>query len=460
LLVLHYRYVYALNPLRWGASMMAFRLVCLSSVFALCNVANSQVLTTIPVHVEAGLDAGTKEFLSQLPQEIRKQFEMAIDHALDRLDFSVDSYIAELQDAAIKTTAEVSCTTQGALINTRNELSGGILSFLFGDSSLWAKNEKFVTPKGVDSSSQALLQATTTTRGQITKDTDVARMVAIYSDLAFDAAKLHCQLQSVKAPTDFPDSRLKINRKALSEWELLETTNSCSKAGECVPSRTTDIKKIMVWEDQRLIDAASVRGQFDQLIGTLQADVPPETTWSTYFRRVMALVGVSSSNTYDLSKDEATLFGLRTIELKISALKGNWQWRASKEWTNAKALLDPVPNQLKGIAEEMNPGANGHNLVIDSESAFNNLRRLKAQLNSARSSLLSAKALDPRLDEAVKTAMISENALESDAANKVEQICTIYLSRHGRFGFSSSFGAFDWCKANPTSRWTAFPDIQ
>jgi hypothetical protein len=177
-----------------------------------------------------------------------------------------------------------------------------------------------------------------------------------------------------------------------------------------------------------------------------------------------ALIGAKSTDPYHIALTEATLFGLRNVELTIAAQKSKWQKRAAEDWANAKKLSDPLPNLLTGIAGEMNPNADGYNIVIDSEHAFINLGSAKKSIGAVKQSLVSAKGLDPRLKEFADAGLAEMAAFEDDAAKKVEQICSIYLNSKIQGGvflniniFDSRYGAYNWCTANPKNRWSLFP---
>jgi hypothetical protein len=163
------------------------------------------------------------------------------------------------------------------------------------------------------------------------------------------------------------------------------------------------------------------------------------------------------------------LYGLRDIELRIAATKSNWQWQAKNSWSSAQTLLDPLPTFLNDIAGEMNPEASGYNIIIDSEHAFNNLRKAKKRLTLARASIEQAKTLDPRLNAVADAGLAEVTNLENNASQKLEQICGIYLSPHPPgarplrpgiyFHFDSIYGAYNWCSGHPNNRWALLDGI-
>jgi hypothetical protein len=442
-----------------------------ATCFALASiptVISADVLPAIPVKVEVGLDEGTKALLESLPIKMREQFIIAVNAAMDRVDFSVERYVRDIQLAAIQTTQDVSCTAGGALIDTGNDLVRGVTTLLVGDSFRLIRNGEFTTPPGVDASSQVLLKSIVDTQRGLKADTSTSKLFATYSDLAFKSATLICQFKARNAPTDFGEDQLRLMRKALGEWRLLNQNGYCSNPTDCVTKRKHDVDQIIAREQKEnpaLIEAATVTGEFQQL-GFDQANPPvAENDWYEIFNRLQKFVGLQPQDDYDITRTESILYGLRDIELKIAAQKANWQWKAQQAWATAKSALDPLPRFLTGIAEEMNPNASGYNIIIDSEHAFTNLGKVKKQLFTARAALEQAKSLDPRLKKAADDGLNELQALEKDAQQKVEKICGIYLADSSQIRpgfmrikiFDDRYGAYKWCNTNKTNRWDLFP---
>jgi len=414
-------------------------------------------LPAIPVKVEVGLDNGTKTLLQTLPANVREQFVIAVNEALERIDFSVGNYVKEIQLAASQTTQEITCVVGGALANSGSDIAKGLTTLLIGDSSRLAGSGEFATPPGVDASAQTLLQTIVKTRQQLRGDSPTDKVYATYSDLAFESAKLVCRLRARNAPTDFADDQVALMRRALGEWRILSRDAYCLSPDACIQKRRYDIEEIIKKEDPNLIDAASVRAEFEQLGPN---PIPaPASGWQQMAARARQIAGMGGTPDYDISRTESLLYGLRDIELKIAATKSNWQWQARVEWEAAKKLMDPLPNFLKGIAGEMNPGAKGYNLTIDSEHAFQNLGRVKRSLLKARESIERAKALDARLIKTADAGLSEIQTIEQDARQKVEQVCGIYLSPHGYFRFDDRYGAYRWCNSNKSNRWALFPTV-
>jgi hypothetical protein len=413
-------------------------------------------LPTVAVGVEVGLDSGTKELLDRLPQKLSDAFVDAVNKSMERVDFSVATYIKTAQAAASQTMVELACLGDGTLANGVDEVTRGISTLLLGDVTNLVRSGQYATASGIDPASQNLYNQIDTSRRNLHDDTSAIVIYGAYSDLAFSTAKLICKQMAVHAPVEFADDQLALLRKSLGEWRILNFNAYCSNPSDCLRKRKADLEKIITNEDPKLVDAASVRSQYRQLVSDVGAGVP-ESDWQQLVDRLRRLIGSQSPAAPDITHTESVLFGLRDVELKIAAVKGNWQWQAINQWNTAKSILDPLPTELTGIGGEMNSSAHNYNIEIDSEHAFNNLRDVKTKLIRARALVQQAKALDPRLnsDEGFKEI----DALEKTAAQDVEQICGIYLTPHGLFRFDSRYGAFNWCNANKTNRWNLYPTL-
>jgi hypothetical protein len=112
------------------------------------------------------------------------------------------------------------------------------------------RNGGFTTPPGVDNSSQILLKSILATREHIKNDTPTESIFATYSDLAFAAATLICQLKARNAPTEFGADQLALMRRALGEWRVLSRNNYCMSPDDCLTKRQNDVKQIRAMEDQ------------------------------------------------------------------------------------------------------------------------------------------------------------------------------------------------------------------
>ena len=416
-------------------------------------------LPDIPVKVTVGLDEGTKALLERLPDQLQQAFVAAVTKSLKELDFHVETYVKEIQSAASQTVQNIACTGDGFVKNVAGEIGQGLTTLLVGSSSGLLRGNEFATPPNVDPSSQTLLKNIAATRSGFRGDTPSTKLYAAYSDLAFAAAGVICQDQARNAPTDFASDQLRLMRRAIGEWRILDQIDHCQNPEACIAKRKHDIESIRSHEDPKLIEAVAIQGEYDEL--GIGADRRPieKSNWQQLFDGFYSLVGASSAQ-YDISHAEAILFGLRDIELRIAAVRSNWQQRAQEAWAISKKLSAGLPNFLLGIAGEMNPNASGFNLVIDSENAFHNLGSVKKSLLEARRQLELARSLDPRLKDAADAGLADLGGMEKDAAAKVEQICSVYLntkSFRGQLFFNSSYGAYSWCSGNPADRWAKFP---
>jgi len=416
-------------------------------------------LPTIPVSVEVGLDAGTRALIEKLPEEIRKQFVAAINESLTRLDFSVDTYIKTAQAAATKTVQSITCSADGLLLNAANDLERGVFSLILGDAFQFVRGNKFATPANIDASSQALLETISNTREQISADRASVEIYAAYSDLGFDTAKLICRQRARNAPTEFATDQLELLRRAMGEWRLLSQVNRCLNPDDCQTKRLKEIKDLISREDPKLIEAAAITDEFDFVQRSLAKQPDTRTTWQQLYDSMRQALNLGAGAQYDIVHTEGALLGLRDVELKVAALKSNWQQQAAAQWALTKKTLDPVPHFLAGIAGEMNPSSGGYNMVIDSEHAFNNLGRAKRWVLTSKDALQKAKSLDPRLSNDADKGLAAIEVFEKDIAAKVEQICGIYLNSRimGAQVFDSRYGAYKWCSANLTNRYALFP---
>ena len=287
-------------------------------------------LPTIPVSVEVGLDEGTKSLLQSLPENLRVQFVKAVQQSLDTLDFHVDKYISDMQAAAAQTTQDVACVGEGLAANMGGDLVAGVTTLLIGDLLNLFRSGQFATPAGVDADLQALSKAIIDTQQALSGTATPEQLYATYSDLVFASAKLICKMRARNAPTTFGTDKLSMMRRAMGEWRILRTENACQTADSCVQKRREDIARIFASEPAILIAAASVQGEFDQLKAVPRAPAT-ESGWQALSKRARLALGMSPPTGYDITKTESVLFGLRDVELKVAAVKSNWQWQASQE---------------------------------------------------------------------------------------------------------------------------------
>jgi hypothetical protein len=249
-------------------------------------------------------------------------------------------------------------------------------------------------------------------------------------------------------------------RQPLTEWRILNQGNYCENPEACLTKRKQDLMQIKQQEEPALIEAAEVQPELDRLLTRPNAPIIGNNAESI-FGRIRKLANFQS-NGYDITRTNTVLFRLRDIELRVAAEKRNWQWQAANAYTTAKNTLDTLPTFLDDIRKEMTPGF-VTNIEQDSEHAFTNLSKVKYRLNLNKASIQQAQNLDPRLKQAGDEGMKAASAYEQDAANKVEQICSIYLSPHplgmSFFKFNSGYGAFNWCKAHPNNRWAQYSVI-
>lgn len=253
-------------------------------------------------------------------------------------------------------------------------------------------------------------------------------------------------------------------RKSMGEWRLLDQDSYCLNPVDCIDKRAKDVQDIISKSDPKLIDEAAVSGEFTLATKNIPEAEVPVSDWEADFLALRKILGLGPKSGFDITKAEQTLFTIRDVELKIAAMRGNWQWRAAQAWSQSKALVEPLTREMPGIAGEMDRHAHNYNKIIDTQNAFINLRQVKRDLTNARALLNTAVQLDPRLksddpNSALGQATALLNSIESDAESKVEQVCGIYLAP-GRLGFGSGFSGKDWCAANPTDRWAKYPPAQ
>jgi hypothetical protein len=232
-------------------------------------------------------------------------------------------------------------------LNTANDIIGG-LTTLFGGSNSGGSNE-YITAPGVEPLSQSLKQDVKLSLQKWAPNTKVDDIYAAYSDLAVRSAKALCQVKARHAPTVWFDDKLTVIRRAMGEWRILSgeggtKTALCLNPEDCVSKRRRTIQDLITKEDQALIDAADVKAKWTSL-SVDNVTPTPDSYWQTMLK-YLGITGAQPTDESYISQREAILFGLRDIELRVAALKSNWQWRATQEWAAATTAMDTLRKSL------------------------------------------------------------------------------------------------------------------
>jgi hypothetical protein len=304
--------------------------------------------------ITVGLDNGTQQLISQLPDQVSKALLKTLADALPLIDKSVTSYLQQvnkiLSDNISNGVTAVQCAEVGSVKIIQTELGTSLANILF------TGRRAGLNEKTIGDYTQSLSDSITNTRDNITVDTEATQVLVAYSDLLIRAAIVKCaaNINSALLQNE-PDAQIKRISVPSLEWNILIGDRDkpyCRKIHDCIVERRNDLQRYLEAADPQDLNATKAT----ELLKTVPAT--PELTYSTipFIHPKIQILDY-----------EQILLSLRDIQRAVEAAKATRQDRANRLWDQAKqardAALTYVRNNQDNYSHPSDPQADSLNTV-------------------------------------------------------------------------------------------------